>query len=305
MFDIERRFNDRFRYPYVFLSEEPLPDEFKESVRWMAGGNKAKVEFGLITEHWGYPRWIDVDRAENAAQDWADANEQATDRAGWRHMVRYWAGPFALHPLLRKYQYVWRLEAGSHYTCDFEYDPFVYMQNNRLSYGFAISMEEMPDAVPSIWGSVLTFIKENLVLALESQNSLGWLNDKKARKGQFAFNRCQFLSNFEILDLDFVRSHKYQKLFDHLDRDGGIYYERWTDASVRSLAAALFLDSASVHWFDDIGYKHDRLHNCPQSTSRQMRCHCDPKKSTHLVPMSCAARWNSTSTSIDPRSLLT
>ncbi|KAJ1958255.1 hypothetical protein GGI12_004782, partial [Dipsacomyces acuminosporus] len=297
MFDIEKRFNDRYDYPYVFLSEEPFSDEFKKSVWHMAGAKQGKVKFGLIDKkkHWEYPEWINPQRAENAQADWAAANEVEKDKAGSRHMARYLSGPFALHPALKDYKYVWRLEPGSHYTCDFEYDPFVYMQSRNLAYGFGISFEEFPDAVPSILKSLMEFIQDNINLIDPSGNSLGWIINKGI------FNRCQFLANFEIMDLEFIQSPSYQKLFSYLDKLGGIYYERWSDSTVRSLAISLFLNASRVHWFDDVGYKHDFLNNCPQSLERQARCHCDPAKSSHLIPMSCSNRWNS-STSIDPQS---
>ncbi|KAJ2844951.1 hypothetical protein J3B02_004814 [Coemansia erecta] len=299
MFDIQKRFNDRYGYPYVFLSEQPLSELFQESARYMAGPN-VSVEFGLIQEEdWGYPEWIVPERAEQAAMDWAEANDMAADRAGYRHMLRYWAGPFASHPLMQKYRFMWRLEPGSHYTCDFEYDPFLYLESRRLSYGFSISFTEMPDAVPSLASAAREFVSENAEIFEEtasSSNSLGWLFDME-------YNRCQFLTNSEIVDLDFIRSKKYLRLFGHLDRKGGMYYERWSDATVRSLAVAMFLNSTQVAWLDDIGYKHDLLNNCPTSVERQMRCACDPAKSSHRLPMSCSARWSTSARSINPNDI--
>ncbi|KAJ1669507.1 hypothetical protein GGF38_002207 [Coemansia sp. RSA 25] len=303
MFDVEQRFNSRFQYPYVFLGEKEFSDEFKRTVQFMAGGlNGSRVEFGLIPSNdWGYPEWIDVGRAEKAAEAWADANDYVADKAGWRHMVRYWAGPFAKHPVLQKYKYMWRLEPGSHYTCDFEYDPILHMQKNHYSYGFAIASEEMPDTVPTLFKSLTAYLRQNSATSPSSanNNSLSWIVGGK----NGGYNRCHFLTNFEIADLDFLRSDAYQDLFTYLDRSGGIYYERWTDASVRSLAVPLLLSPRQVRWFHDVGYRHDALQNCPQAVERQMRCHCDPSKSTHLLSMSCSSQW-STATGIDISELI-
>ncbi|KAJ1986465.1 hypothetical protein EDC05_006283 [Coemansia umbellata] len=295
MFDVEKRFNNRFNYPYVFLSEQPFSETFQRSVRKMTN---ASVIFGLINgEYWQYPEWINMDRAERAAEAWADANDVSADRSGWRHMVRFWAAPVAMHPALHQFKYMWRLEPGSHYTCDFTYDPFDYMQSHGLSYGFAISMEAMPDTVPTLWDAALEYIQSSKP---QGENSLGWLISQPTWKSQYLhYNRCEFLTNFELVDLDFIRSEEYQQLFDYLDRKSGIYYEHWTDASIRSLAVALLLAPSKVRWFDDVGYKHDLLNNCPAGANRQMRCHCDPSKSSHLVPMSCSARWNLTASRID------
>lgn len=38
---------------------------------------------------------------------------------------------------------------------------------------------------------------------------------------------------------------------------------QWGDASVHSLAAALFLEPQEVHYFEDFGYTHDPFSTCP------------------------------------------
>jgi hypothetical protein len=45
--------------------------------------------------------------------------------------------------------------------------------------------------------------------------------------------------------------------FEYLDQQGGFYYERWGDAPVHSIGAALFAKKDQIHFFDDIGYRHE------------------------------------------------
>lgn len=73
---------------------------------------------------------------------------------------------------------------------------------------------------------------------------------------------CATSGAIEIADIDFFRSEAYRKLFRHLDEDGGFYRERWGDASVRTLAAAMLLKPESLYHFSDIGYVHGRLQYC-------------------------------------------
>jgi hypothetical protein len=61
-------------------------------------------------------------------------------------------------------------------------------------------------------------------------------------------------SNFEIADMDFWRGPAYTAYFNHLEANGGFYYERWGDAPVHSIAAALFLPQREIHFFEEIGY---------------------------------------------------
>ena len=66
-------------------------------------------------------------------------------------------------------------------------------------------------------------------------------------------------------------------LFRLLDDAGGFFYERWGDAPVRSIAAALTLDRKEIHFFNEIGYKHGIYEHCPESPALQLKCACDPE----------------------------
>ena len=57
----------------------------------------------------------------------------------------------------------------------------------------------------------------------------------------------------QIASLDFWRGEAYTKYFEALDQAGGFFYERWGDAPVHSIAAALFLKPEEMHFFQDIG----------------------------------------------------
>lgn len=82
-------------------------------------------------------------------------------------------------------------------------------------------------------------------------------------------------SNFEIGDLDFWRGEAYAKFFDYLDQKGGFYYERWGDAPVHSIGAALFARKDQIHFFSDIGYRHEPFQHCPQGEQHSRgKCWC-------------------------------
>jgi hypothetical protein len=83
-------------------------------------------------------------------------------------------------------------------------------------------------------------------------------------------------SNFEIGDLNFWRGEAYMKYFEYLDSKGGFYYERWGDAPVHSIGVSLFANKSQIHFFNDIGYKHDPFQHCPQGEAHKRgRCWCD------------------------------
>ena len=77
--------------------------------------------------------------------------------------------------------------------------------------------------------------------------------------------------------MDFWRSEAYSTFFDYLDNTGGFYYERWGDAPVHSIGAALLANKSQVHFFRDIGYRHPPFQRCPQGALHSKgKCWCDP-----------------------------
>ena len=73
------------------------------------------------------------------------------------------------------------------------------------------------------------------------------------RRSNYVLTLTLVWSNFEIADLEFWRGPAYTAFFDYLDKRGGFYYERWGDAPVHSIAAALFAKREQIQFFDEIG----------------------------------------------------
>lgn len=152
-------------------------------------------------------------------------------------------------------------------------------------------MRELPGAIQSLWLTTRDFMKDNPHLVLSSNKTImPWLLDDFGE-----YNYCHMWSNFEIVDLKFLRSEAYQSYFKFLDRRGGFFYERyvqhasnnkhtsaltsiasfrWSDAPVRTLAAAMFLPRHKIHFFNSIGYTHSVASHCPVNRDYE-HCSCD------------------------------
>ena len=70
-----------------------------------------------------------------------------------------------------------------------------------------------------------------------------------------------YYNNFEVSALSLWRSTDYQDYIEYIDSLGGIYYYRWGDAPIRTLAVTLFVPSTKIHQFTDIPYKHQLVYN--------------------------------------------
>jgi len=206
----------------------------------------------------------------------------------YRNMCRFNSGFFFRHQLLDKYQFYWRVEPDVKFYCTLNYDPFLFMADEGKKYGFTIALPEYIATIPTLWDAVKEFVRENPEL-VERDNAMGFLSDDAGA----TYNNCHFWSNFEIADLDLWRSEPYMKFFEHLDSKGGFYYERWGDAPVHSIGAALFARKDQIHFFDDIGYFHNPFKHCPQEPYHSRnQCECDINDNFDREDWSCLNRYD-------------
>ncbi|KAI8090077.1 nucleotide-diphospho-sugar transferase [Gilbertella persicaria] len=287
---LEDRFNHKYHYPWIFLNEEPFTEEFINMTQMMT---TAKVHYGLVPkEHWSYPDWIDQDYAKQCREDMAEQKIVYGGSESYRHMCRYQSGFFMLHPLLDNLDYYWRVEPGVKFSCDIDYDPFRLMQERDLKYGFTIALREYRATIPTLWRTTIDFAKSHpqyIYPRTRPDSLLRFVSDDNG----WSYNLCHFWSNFEIASVKYMRSEGYQAYFKYLDQQGGFFYERWGDAPVHSIAVALMLKESDVHWFYDIGYKHDNFEHCPTEEKWLLnsKCYCDAETSFDFNQGSCSSLY--------------
>ncbi|KAK4621785.1 Glycolipid 2-alpha-mannosyltransferase 1 [Fulvia fulva] len=266
MQELEATWNHKFNYPWTFFNDEPFTEEFKKATR---ANTKAECRYELIPkEHWDIPSWINDDLMAESAKILEEKKIQYASMKSYHQMCRWNSGMFYRHPALKDMQYYWRVEPHVNFYCDVDYDVFRYMRDHNKTYGFTINLYEAPDSIPGLWPETLKFLaSDDNQKLLAPNNAMSWLTDKERRPEKQAngYSGCHFWSNFEIADLSFWRSPVYEAYFEHLDRAGGFFYERWGDAPVHSIALGLFEDTNKIHWFKDIGYRHIPFFNCPNS----------------------------------------
>ncbi|PHH63463.1 hypothetical protein CDD81_5842 [Ophiocordyceps australis] len=267
MIDLESTWNHKFNYPWTFFNDVPFTQEFKKKTQAVT---KAKCNYELIPkEHWKTPAWIDKDIYDESTKILEESGVQYANKISYHQMCRWNSGMFYRHPALAETRYYWRVEPNVHFFCDVDYDVFAYMYDNNKTYGFTINLYDDPKTLPTLWPETVKFLSDNPSYVVHDKSALKWLTDDTKRpnhnKKAQGYSTCHFWSNFEVADMEFWRSNVYQDYFDHLDRAGGFFYERWGDAPVHSIALGLWEDSSKIHWFRDIGYQHIPFFNCPNS----------------------------------------
>ncbi|KAI9206929.1 glycolipid 2-alpha-mannosyltransferase-domain-containing protein [Polychytrium aggregatum] len=271
----ESTFNARYMYPYVFFNQEPFDDDFKDAV---SSATEAKVRFELIPQdQWSIPPNFNRSAVLESFRKQGERPGLKAELENYHHMCRYFSGFFATHPALRDFKYYWRLEPSVSYYCTLNYDPFELMRKQNKIYGFNIVGVEILWTVPTLWSSTLEYLhSRNRSFPLHLRAFDQRTGDEPESESRY--NYKYFFNNFEIADLDFFRSDEYLDYFKFLDDKGGFFFERWGDAPVHTLGIALFLDPSQVHYFHDIGYRHEGYIHCPVDIPEDgvayETCHC-------------------------------
>lgn len=171
------------------------------------------------------------------------------------------------------------------------------MRDNNMAYGFNMAILDDARSFPSLWDRTKAFIKNNKDMIHEDADYDWLLQDPLQGDGvvhesqpskedgshdenfdRLEYNNCQFYSNFEVGSLAFFRSEEHRAYFEHLDRTGGFYYERFGDAPIHTLSVSLFLPKSRVWYFRDIGYAHGLCEQCPP---HQFRLTIDSEAQQH------------------------
>ncbi|EDO18631.1 hypothetical protein Kpol_1048p62 [Vanderwaltozyma polyspora DSM 70294] len=296
---MENTFNRKFNYPYTFLNDNEFTEDFKNQIREILPEDRI-IRFGTIDpEVWNMPESIDRETYVNATRKLGSEGVGYADRESYHNMCRFYSRSFYKHPLLKDIKYTWRLEPGISLHCDIDYDVFKFMEKNNKLYGYTINVYDSAASVRTLWPRTMKFLKKHPEF-INPNGAFKMLKENGQKPENFdvanGYSTCHFWTNFEITDLDFLRSEPYQKYMDFLESQDGFYYERWGDAPVRSVALSLFADKKQIHWFRDIGYYHQPYINCPGSPVGNNRCHnkCSPGKVTPWSDLdieNCQAVW--------------
>ena len=268
---IEDRFNKNYHYSYVFFNDIAFTEEFKAKTKRIINPESEVHFVTLPKEMWSYPDFIDLNEAAKTREKMKDIIYGSSE--SYRHMCRFNSKWFYQHPIMDQFDYYWRIEPDTAIYCDMDYDLFEYMNDNKLVYGFSISLHEYESTIPNLWPATKNFVQQRPHY-LNNNNFLKFISEDEGN----LFNQCHFWSNFEVVNLNFYRSLQYQLYVEYLDKTGIFFYERAGDAPVHSIAAALFLPKESIKYFDSIAYMHPPYTHCPIDDKVYMKYRCDCKQ---------------------------
>ncbi|ELU17832.1 hypothetical protein CAPTEDRAFT_53752, partial [Capitella teleta] len=223
---LHANFNQQYDYPVIIFHENDLRKEL-ETLRT---STKNRVYFQEIK--FEEPAFL---------QKEIPGDITCKSAISYRHMARFHAKVVYEYPIVRYFDYLFRLDDDSVITSRVEFDLFQHMAVHQLQYGYRLIHFDLDVCVAGLWEVTDCYAKEN---AIKPEFYHNWT------KGKIYYN------NFEISKTSFWLSKAYQDYIQYIDRSGGIFYHRWGDAPVKSLALSLFMPPKSIHCYGNVGYQH-------------------------------------------------
>lgn len=222
---LDDNFNDKYHYPVV-LFHENLSANDMDRIR---SSTKSDVYFQRI-------RFEIPDFLPSNIVKVKDGYS-----IGYKHMSRFQSKIIYEQPIIRGFEYEWRLDDDSFILQPIKFDILDYMQRRGLQYGYVLITNEDLRYIVNLWESSSNYIAVNSI----TPTFFNTWNRKLI-----------FYNNFEVSRLSLWLSEDYQKFIDYIDRLGGIYHNRWGDAPIKTIAVSIFVPQNETHLFKDIAYKH-------------------------------------------------
>ena len=231
---LDKHFNDVFNYP-VILFHENMTNILRLGIR-----NSTNSDIFFQTVTFRLPPFL---------KGKVPVKISCRSRISYRHMCRFHSKAVYEYPIMQKLGYAWRLDDDSEILGNISYDVFLFMQNGGYLYGYIHSQGDMPRCTTGLWNTAKAFILRNNITPT-------FFNDWPPNK--------IYYNNFEISAVSLWLSGGYRQYIEHIDSVGGIFFHRWGDAPIKTIAVTICVPSNKVYKFTDIWYKHQGLRTKPK-----------------------------------------
>jgi hypothetical protein len=238
---LDTNFNNRYQYPVIVFTEEDL--NTAQGHQFIRSFCQSPQLLFIQVVHFTVPLFL-LNSNKPAIPKRAGNGKSI----GYRHMCRFHAKTVYEQPILSQchpsLEFGWRLDDDSFLYKPVNYDVFSLMRNKQLQYGYIQIRDESSSLIRGLWETVDDFLQMNNDIA-RTQFYTGWKHTKI------------YYNNFEISNMSLWMSDKYRRYIEHIDQQGGIYYKRWGDAPIKTIAVTLFTEQSKTFRFTDIPYKHN------------------------------------------------
>jgi len=244
LFLLDCHFNNEFKYPIIIFYD----DLTKKMITELKSVSNSKLIFKKIVL--GFKKGIDGSQFPE---------KYAGFSINYRHMCRFFFMGLYEQPIMREYDWYWRLDTDSFILDKINYDVFDFMNEHKLIYGYNRITIDPKELIVGLKDAFNEYLQEKKIVPKSLSNLLPF---------GFWFGQ-NFYTNFTIPNISFWRSKEVKDFLDYIDKNGGIYKYRWGDTPLHFLTAALFLNINQIHCFNDIFYKHQDIIILPEKFKKK------------------------------------
>lgn len=236
-------FNGKFKYPVKIFHTADYSDKSKvDIIKGVRGEYSKLVEFVQIhADDFTVPRSIDMERLNASIQSPPVAWWRT---CGYRLMCRFYS--MLVHKYLTKYEYYMRLDDDSFIEEDIAVDLFRYMKHKEYTYAYNMINIDCNVCTSGMHKNVTDYIATRKITPKNNVNDY-WIFHNGHASPRIFFN------NYHISRVDFWSSADVKDFLDHIDSTGNIFYSRWGDAPIQTMALALFCPRDKL-WCTDFAY---------------------------------------------------
>ena len=240
---LHRYFNHRFRYPIVVFVEPGLDNiADRQRIADMVPADSKSLPPSIYIQvvRFRIPDYVNASLVPRMA---GFGSRKRT--IAYRHMCRFHAGGVYDQPIVRSpgLEYSWRLDDDSLIRRPIDFDLFQVMRDGGYQYGYRKINSGWSPVDYALWDAVDRYLNATPSLTTTFYR-------------QWPKNAARYFNNFEVSYLPVWMSPQYRDYLKFVDRLGGIYYYKWGDAAIKTIAVTLFIPRDRTHLFTGIAYSH-------------------------------------------------
>lgn len=313
MDNFENKFNKKFHYPWIFISEEFLTKDFSAKVFEAASSDVVVTQ--IPKAYWSMPCGVNrknmnsymmnrknreqtmdkrgksrgnmMNRSKDGCND--DKDENSTENFS-PQMNRFLSGFLPKLDSLRDIKYVWNVKPGDELRCNLNFNPFKVMFDEKKIFGFAMT-KVSTENVEDFWSKSVNFFNQCEIKPEKSSIGFVGYHEEEKKTINDKYSKCNYDSVFSVIDLDFLRAKGYQDYFNYLDKTNNFFYQGWDPLSIRTVALSNLVSPERIKYFENVGYSNNKIELiCPidREIYNELDCDCDAssiQRSSECLPI--------------------
>jgi len=236
----------KLKAPVLIFNENNLSDDIKKD---LATYTDRPVAFPIV-DFSIFPAGFDP------KNETVDFQVKGRDEWGYYQMIRFWVTGIWIHPAIKPYGTVMRIDTDS---CFMEPNPTLpnFASTQAVYHSQYVGLEPEKDFVKGLWDWNIQWMKQNQNKM--SGNPMFWAFVKNTHELEQTLPL--FRTNFELARKAFMQKRDVFKWNEAITEEQpfGIFRHRWGDAVIRFLMTAIFPQSEMVVMSRPAGYAHKQL----------------------------------------------